>query len=508
MDIPSPEDRDASHPTIIKAEVNVLRAPFFALQNKNLATITGYDCTGTRTRDGKTYNFRLKVTRNTDTLYPGTLARKAHNAFLSIASETGFPLDGPITWSWRELCRRMQISNGGTILKKLTEAIEATASLRIKSHEALLSHDGKAISTGTNEITHLYNRVTFINGRLPDASKADTNYLWLSDWFLENLNHNYFAYLDYDLWLHLDNKSSIASRLYELSLTKFYKNAVLQINYPTLAQLLPVKVHDRYSAARRQLDPHFKIVTAAGVLTQPRWHRRNDSKIAKLHLYPGQRLIDFKHSPNQALGLIADETVDDITVKELHTKPQPPEAKLVSDFYKSWQETQQQGNATTLVELRTATPKELAQVRRYVAAHGLRKTKTLINDTIDILATEWPKAKTFAAVDKYIDQAVQQLAARESTKKTAARKQEHDREEQDRHARQQQHADYLKAEWKPVWDSLSDDEREEIKTQLLKTNFPAITDHRQQRQVLNSHFFLMTCLEHLEQQHTAELATA
>src|SRR5437870_928054 len=71
----------------IKAEANLLRLPLFALHTKGLKSLDGIECRGQITRDSKTQTYVLRVSRNTASLYPGTLSRKIHFAFLSIATE-------------------------------------------------------------------------------------------------------------------------------------------------------------------------------------------------------------------------------------------------------------------------------------------------------------------------------------------------------------------------------------------------------------------------------------
>src|SRR5205809_5669093 len=87
---------------LIKLEANLLRLPLFALQTKGLKSLDGIECRGTSTRNGETHHFTLRVSRNTASPYPGPLARAAHLAFLSIATERGFPIENPIPWKWRD----------------------------------------------------------------------------------------------------------------------------------------------------------------------------------------------------------------------------------------------------------------------------------------------------------------------------------------------------------------------------------------------------------------------
>src|SRR4051812_39603400 len=106
-------DKEPTVSQFVKAEANLLRFPLFALHTKRLKTLDGIECRGRSTRDGQTQQFVFRATRNTATLYPGPLARAAHLAFLSLVTEHGVPFRNPVSWRWRDLCRRMGVTYGG-----------------------------------------------------------------------------------------------------------------------------------------------------------------------------------------------------------------------------------------------------------------------------------------------------------------------------------------------------------------------------------------------------------
>jgi len=199
-------------PRFIKAEANLLRLPLFALGTRGLRTLDAIECRGKSRRGGETYEFVFQAARNAKTQYPGPLSRAAHLAFLSIATDRGFPIENPIAWSWRDLCRRMEIQPSGRTVEHIKSAITATAGLLIRSTYALYSKANREPIRTSEDALHLYDRVTFVGSPLADGTIADANYLWLSDWYLQNLNAMFTAPLDYELWRFLDKRSSIASR--------------------------------------------------------------------------------------------------------------------------------------------------------------------------------------------------------------------------------------------------------------------------------------------------------
>ena len=80
--------------------------------------------------DGGTENF---APFNTGTLYPGPLARATHLAFLSLLTEQPSSGREPLTWTWRDLCRRLGIVYGGRMVRTMT---------RLKNGKLLCSGKG------------------------------------------------------------------------------------------------------------------------------------------------------------------------------------------------------------------------------------------------------------------------------------------------------------------------------------------------------------------------------
>lgn len=208
-------------PEIIRAEANFLRFPFFALHSKGLRQLDGIECIGRKQIHGRNHEFKLSVTRNTKHLFPGTLSRSVHYALLSIQQEQGFPYHNPIIWrSWHQLTDQMGVSWGGEIVGKIKDAIRRTSGVLITTNYALTIAigDDRHILPQDEYGYHLYDAYRFKNDRIHDGSLSETNAVWLSTWYLRNLNSLYSGPLHYPTWLRLDQQSSIASRLYEFLL--------------------------------------------------------------------------------------------------------------------------------------------------------------------------------------------------------------------------------------------------------------------------------------------------
>ena len=265
---------------VIRMEANFLQFPFFALDTHGLRTLDGLTCTAQRQIGDERHEVTVRVTRNNAYGFPGPLSRKIHFALLAkLQEEQRFPpLRNPITWSWYELANRIGLKQcSGADIRQMKDALESTLAAFIKTKYSLSHTENPESSLRKRESGyHLYERCVFTEEPLPDGSIASTNHLWLSEWYLGNLNSQHCGPLDYQRWLFLNNESRIASRLYEYLTYNFSVGMPrFRIRYQRLAQFLPVTVYDSLSRARQQLEPALKLLQRQCVIETFRFERGN-----------------------------------------------------------------------------------------------------------------------------------------------------------------------------------------------------------------------------------------
>jgi hypothetical protein len=468
---PAEQSRPAPSP-IIRAEANLLRFPLFALQTKNLKTLDGIECSGRMTRRGESYQFTYRATRNTARLYPGPLARRAHLAFLSLLHEHGKPVPHPLTWSWYDLCRRMQISYSGNMVRLLKDAITATTGLLIESDLAFYAKADQKLIRTEQQALHLYDRVVFVGTELPDGTKADQNLLWLSEWYRQNLDAFFTAPLDYALWKHLDAKSTIASRLYEFLLVNLFGPApVLRINYETLVRFLPVQAEKYRSQAERQLRDAFQMLQAAQVLKGAEWVA-SKSGLAALLLSRGERLTHAAKKVPSLAFFNPEEQAENVEVKELRNV-RPPEWQLLDLFYRDW----------TGEPPPAPSDKELTQARELLKRHGPHRAKAIVKHALKHMKLQFPNAKTFGAVSYYLADAIADVEREERRAQEDKQAKERFAEEAKVQTEQRREQEELETHWLPRWKALNDVEQAEIIRAVTKkfphfVRFPELLEKR------------------------------
>lgn len=300
--VEKPEVTDLIPLEFIRSEVNLLILPFFALTTKGLKNRLRTEFRAVAEREGERIEILWNVSANPEYGYPGLFDRQVHRAVEQIITEIlhdNGQVENPIPLgSLYSLCQRMgqtpskDGTYSGRVYRAIKKALERIATTAIKS-EGTFYHKGE--QHWVSEVFHLYDAVVFQGKRLRDGRIADTNYLYLSDLYLQSLNAFYVKPLDYHYQRSL--RSPIASRLYEILGVKFfgvrhYRQAEVCFRYSTLAQLLPVERYEYLAHAKKQLNPAHDELVKTSFLASYEWHEAREEGDWLIFYRPGPRALD------------------------------------------------------------------------------------------------------------------------------------------------------------------------------------------------------------------------
>ncbi len=273
--------------------------------------------------------------------------------------------------------------------------------------------------------------------------------------FRQNVPDPFFKHM----WRRLDRHSTVASRLYEFLLLRFYRTPVLHISYKTLAQFLPVRPEKFLSHARKQLDAAFDLVSRHRIIERITWVSAKN-RVATLHIHRGERLTPPLGRVYAAPALLDDDLTSDLRVKELHGL-KPTEWSIVADFYRF-----EKGVRYILPERPGGCCAQNVPDPFFKSA----KAKALIPLAVRNMQTKWRDAKTFGAVTRYIPEATaefdkQQRHIELRRAEQLQRQRETEEAERKRRAREQ-----IEATWQPAWDRLPPSEQHDIREAVLSKN--------------------------------------
>ena len=318
------EEKDTI-PETIKLEVNLLTLPFFALYRGDCERRTKTEYKAAIRKDNEKIEISWVVSSNSEYGYPGPFDREVHKAIEQIINELPLPIRNPIPLgSLYNLCKRMGIDKyGGSQYRKIKKSLKRITVTSIESKGAFYS---KEKEEWIEDVFHLYDRVVFKGAKLPDGRIADTNYLFLNSWYLDNINAHYVKPVDWNYYKILETPTS--QRLYELLSVKFYGlirkgGKFISYKYSTLCSLLPITQQRHMSKAKQVLDPTHHKLKETGFLEGWDWEelpQEGKEKDWLIRYYPGRRAKEeierFKGREQSELMLPPHKDEDVIESKE------------------------------------------------------------------------------------------------------------------------------------------------------------------------------------------------
>lgn len=307
---------------IIRSEVNFLVFPFFALWDKDVNKKTETEYTAEIQRGNKRVEIEWNVSANPKYGYPGPFDKSFHKAIEEKISQLTPPIENPICiGSLYKLAEKVGVKKiGGSFYERVKMALKRIVTASVSSQGAFYRKDKEK---HIDDTFHLYDRVVFIGEMLDNGEIAESNYVYLGSWYLNNINARYVKPVDYDYYQSLS--LPIASRLYEILSVKFYGlleggGKFIRYRYSTLCDLLPSKRQKYLSWATRIFNPSHEKLVDTEFLSRFSWEKIKGVKGDwYLYYFPGSRAKEeietFREFRKQKLNKLTPPRNDD-TVNE------------------------------------------------------------------------------------------------------------------------------------------------------------------------------------------------
>lgn len=340
-------------PVVVRSEINFLQFPFFALTKRGLRKKTKQEYRFVKERDGKKVELLWKVTANAEYGYPTPFDHKVARAMDVIIDEAyvrnGFQLVNPIEFSIYRIATLMGFGlrkkRGGWLYEKIRDSLKRITATTVESKGSFFLKDEKA---WVEDIFHLYERVRFKGMRMPvGGGVAETNYLWLGDEYLRNINARYVRPLDYEFLREL--KNPLSRRSYEVLSPKFYgldkRLSYYHVDYLDYCQTLPVTPQRYYSDVKKQLHPSHEELGSGEFISKVGYvFHKGSKKVKTLRFYLGKRAraeqngeflkrAKYLHVEEQLLLPLSGKETEKVELsglaKELHERGIKPERVVV-----------------------------------------------------------------------------------------------------------------------------------------------------------------------------------
>jgi len=173
-------------------------------------------------------------------------------------------ISNPVGFTSTQLLTVLGIKDAGNNYQDIHEWLQRMTLTGINSKGIVYMARRK---TWVSDTFHVFDRVVTMGSTLPDGAVADQNYVWLSDWQLENINSNYLLPIDLDTYRKLRNQiAKILVPLLQVWLYASRAEGRFEKRYPELCEILDIARHKHLSLIRRQLEPSLTELAQHGYL--------------------------------------------------------------------------------------------------------------------------------------------------------------------------------------------------------------------------------------------------
>jgi hypothetical protein len=173
-------------------------------------------------------------------------------------------ISNPVGFTSTQLLTVLGIKDAGNNYQDIHEWLQRMTLTGINSKGVVYMARRK---TWLSDTFHVFDRVVTMGSSLPDGTIAEKNYVWLSDWQLENINSNYLLPIDLETYRKLRNQiAKILVPLLQVWLYASRAEGRFEKRYPELCEILDIVCHKHLSLVRRQLEPSLAELTEHGYL--------------------------------------------------------------------------------------------------------------------------------------------------------------------------------------------------------------------------------------------------
>lgn len=250
------EDQALTEPEFVRMEKNIAAFGFFTPTSKRSKATPPKVIRFSHIIDGNRAEAKVTIAGNTLYGMPTTADQDKYLAFQKILErikrEKG-KIENPIAFTSAELLQLLGHSDGGSNFKDVEEWLDVMASTYIKSEGAMWIAGKKKFASDSFVI---FQRVRRIGQELDNGTTADQNYIWLSDWYLENINAYYLLPIDFDSYKQL--KNNIAKALIPLLQIWLYasrEQGIFEKRYDEICQILNIAQYSYPSKIKEKIAP-------------------------------------------------------------------------------------------------------------------------------------------------------------------------------------------------------------------------------------------------------------
>ena len=277
---------------IVRVEKNLNTFGFFTPSSKRLKVRSKSVELQVRTEDGRRVDASATIFPAAELGLPNTADQDKYFAFQKIIERIR-KRDGvvrnPVRFSSAAMIDTLGMTHGGKIYREIWEWLRRMTLTGIESQGVIYFAGRKKYA---RDLFHVFQRSIAVGEVLEDGTVAEENFVWLSEWQLENLNSRHTLPIDYDVYKTL--QLHIAKALVPLLQIWFYASRGdhrAEKKYTDLCSLLGLQRFESPSRIKQQVGPSLDELTDKRFLSAWELTRTTDETDYKLCLWAGPAFV-------------------------------------------------------------------------------------------------------------------------------------------------------------------------------------------------------------------------
>src|SRR5579871_1800449 len=277
---------------IVRVEKNLNTFGFFTPSSKRLRSSSKRVSLQVRTDDGRRVQANATIFPVGEFGLPTTADQDKYFAFQKILEQIrkkNGVITNPVRFSSAAMIDTLGMTHGGKNYREIWEWIRRMTLTGIES-EGVVYFSGR--KKYARDLFHVFQRSVAVGEVLEDGRIAEENYIWLSEWQLENINHRHTLPIQYDVYKTL--QLHISKALVPLLQIWFYASRAelhTEKKYSDLCSLLGLQTFSSPSRIKQQLAPSLDELKNNRFLAAWELTKTTDETDYKLCLWAGAAFV-------------------------------------------------------------------------------------------------------------------------------------------------------------------------------------------------------------------------
>ncbi|HZS04002.1 MAG TPA: replication initiator protein A [Blastocatellia bacterium] len=304
----APEQRDlttgqggeAIVPDFVKVEKNLASLGFFTPPKREIKKSRSKTIRFSRMIGDSRVEAEVKISADEELGLPTTADQDKFLAFQKMVNDqitqTG-GISNPVCFQSSDILHLLGLADSGENFKEIERWLDRMTTTTIVSKGAVYFAGKKRWAT---DRFHVFSRAVSIGKDLGNGAVADRNYVWLSEWQLENLVHNHLLPIDFETYKQIRNHVAKALvPLLQIWLYASREEGVFEKRYDELCQILHLTQYRHASKIREKIGPALDELKRYKYISEWKLEHASDRENFKVVLYHGEK---FHEDRRRRLG--------------------------------------------------------------------------------------------------------------------------------------------------------------------------------------------------------------